>query len=101
MQVVSVIYEKENILKAQKAFYEALYAKREQDIEGDVDIEDFFFNNMSPSLDENEQKELEGEITEQELLKCFKTLKNGKSPGLDGYPAEFYNFFWNDMKTFQ
>ncbi len=30
---------------------------------------------MSPSLDENEQKELEGEITEQELLKCLKQWK--------------------------
>ena len=25
-------------------------------------------------------------------------LKNNKSPGWDGLPAEFYKFFWDDLK---
>ena len=27
-------------------------------------------------------------------------MKNGKSPGTDGFPAEFYKFFWPDLGTY-
>ena len=32
-----------------------------------------------------------------ECLTALKNMKNGKSPGLDGYTVEFYKFFWNDI----
>ena len=28
----------------------------------------------------------------------LKNMKNGKSPGSDGYTAEFYKIFWKDLK---
>ena len=30
----------------------------------------------------------------------LKNMKNGKSPGTDGYTAEFYKFFWKDIGNF-
>ena len=27
-------------------------------------------------------------------------MKNNKSPGSDGYTAEFFKFFWSDLKDF-
>jgi hypothetical protein len=30
-------------------------------------------------------------------LTAIRTFKNGKSPGTDGLPAEFYKIFWNDV----
>jgi len=31
-------------------------------------------------------------------VKIIKTFKNGKSPGTDGLPIEFYKIFWNNIK---
>jgi hypothetical protein len=27
-------------------------------------------------------------------------MKNGKSPGMDGFTTEFYKFFWKDINRF-
>lgn len=44
----------------------------------------------------NEQKEsLDGQITFQEITEAMRQLSNGRSPGIDGLPAEFYQTFWN------
>ena len=37
-------------------------------------------------------------MTENELLKSIKSYKNNKTPGTDGLTAEFYKFFWQDIK---
>jgi hypothetical protein len=39
----------------------------------------------------------EGKISEGECVEVIKTFKNGKSPGTDGLPIEFYTIFWNDI----
>ena len=37
-------------------------------------------------------------MTGNELLKSIKYFKNNKTPGTDGLTAEFYKFFWQDIK---
>ena len=39
-------------------------------------------------------------MTENDLPKSLKALKNGKTPGTDGINAEFYKFIWSDIKEF-
>jgi hypothetical protein len=41
---------------------------------------------------------LEGVLKPEEMLLALKNMKNGKSPELDGFTTEFYNFFWSDLK---
>lgn len=53
-----------------------------------------------PKLSEADKELCETEITEKEILSSIKQLKNGKSPGTDGLTAEFYKFFWIDIKPF-
>ena len=48
-------------------------------------------------LDEQEQNECEGLLTEAECLESLKSMESNKSPGSDGLPAEFYKVFWNDV----
>ena len=42
---------------------------------------------------------LEKPISQEEMLQALKGMQNDKSPGLDGFPAEFYKFFWQDIKN--
>ena len=39
-------------------------------------------------------------ITIDEIGKSLKNLPNNKAPGTDGFTADFYKFFWLDIKTF-
>ena len=50
-----------------------------------------------PTLTNEQALECEGIISETELL--LKPMKIDKSPGKDGMTKEFYEFFWNDIKS--
>ena len=39
-------------------------------------------------------------LTAAECLESLKTMEPNKTPGTDGIPAEFYEVFWNDIKSF-
>ena len=39
-----------------------------------------------------------GNITMDECKRSVFSIKDGKSPGLDGFPVEFYKAFWEDIK---
>ena len=41
-----------------------------------------------PELSEEQQASLEGEITLEEAGTALKNMKNGKSPGADGFGAD-------------
>ena len=36
-------------------------------------------------------------ITANECLKALKDFQPRKTPGTDGFPAEFYRFFWSEI----
>ena len=38
-------------------------------------------------------QKLVGEITLSELAQALKTMKNNKTPGIDGFPSEFFKVF--------
>ena len=86
-----------DILNLQKQYYHDLY-KDEIRID-DVTINDLIGEN-SCKLDNEESNNLEGEITYEELGNALKNMKNSKSPGMDGFTAEFFKFFWIDLGKF-
>lgn len=86
-----------DILNYEKTFYEKLYAKH--NISDERQINYVVGENMK-KLSDDEAKKLEGEITYEELGKALRTMKNDKSPGLDGFTVEFFKFFWVDIGTF-
>lgn len=54
----------------------------------------------NPKRKEEFKIRLEGELSEAEILAVLKKLKNNKSYGSDGFTAEFFKFFYNDLKSF-
>ena len=48
-----------------------------------------------PKLTEEEKLSCEGRIISEECVKALDTFENGKTPGNDGIPVEFYKTFWS------
>ena len=61
----------------------------------------FFDKYKTPTLDRVVAEELECPITVAELEVAVKSLQSGKSPGPDGFPAEFYKKFWKQLAPHQ
>ena len=87
----------EEILNSQTVYFKTLYSEN-------INIDD---NPIETILGENQSKLsdqdaniLEGEIKYPELAEALKNMKNSKTPGNDGLTAEFFKFFWIDLKMF-
>ena len=57
--------------------------------------QEFFINSLDCSLSNEESSLCEGEVTLEECTRALHSFKNNKSPGLDGFPYEFYSKFWD------
>ena len=80
-----IIHDNNLITQEVKTFYENLYASRENNI-----VHCNIDNINTPTLSQEESDSLEGPITLQEALPSIKQMKNVKSPGSDGFTAEFF-----------
>lgn len=94
----TILHDQELILKETELFYKNLYASRETDLE-EIDLNEYVGNNMKTITDEQANK-LEGFLTLQEISDTLKNMKNGKSPGLSGFSAEFFKVFWKQLGAF-
>ena len=88
-----VITDKDEILQEQQTFYEKLYTP----IKAPTDFTNFFINDSNASLDENQKLLCDLPITKLECKKALDKMKNNKTPGTDGFPAEFYKYFWEHI----
>jgi hypothetical protein len=72
-------------------------------------IKDFLVLQVQFSLDENinfdipqvsceENEKLTSSFTEQEVKEAIFQMKHNKAPRPDGFPAEFYQIFWETIK---
>ena len=91
-----VITAPEQILIEQRDYYEKLYTSEANDHTDTY--EDIFYPNTGNKLTEEDRQLLEKCIEIEEMKNTVQQLKNNKSPGIDGLPAEFYKIFWNDIK---
>lgn len=83
-------------MQEQTSFYNKLYTTQivnSTEVQNKTEIFLHTFFNIQPITEE--QKLLcEGSVTDNELLWALKLMKNNKTPRSDGFPADFYNFFF-------
>ena len=90
----TVLIDQEIILKETELFYKNLYSSRETELEN-INLNKYVGHSMKKITDEQAEK-LEGLLTLHEISNTLKNMKNGKSPGLSGFSAEFFfKFFGN------
>jgi hypothetical protein len=51
-----------------------------------------------PQLSPEEKNVLSADFTEIEVKEAVMQIKNNKAPGPNGFPAEFYQVFWDTIK---
>ena len=94
-----LITDPQEILDEQRKYYENLYSDPNIDIDCKCNNSYNFMENPNISkLCTQSSKECEENITVEEFTHALRAMQNNKSPGSDGFPTEFYTFFWNDMK---
>ncbi|KAK3754319.1 hypothetical protein QZH41_006121 [Actinostola sp. cb2023] len=76
-------------------FYTKLYKKEPIDL----NEQDRLLQNMTQKLDKTESEQCEGPFSIEEATTALQEDSNGKSPGKDGLPPEFYKRFWNKLGT--
>ncbi|KAK3728108.1 hypothetical protein QZH41_014265, partial [Actinostola sp. cb2023] len=76
-------------------FYTNLYKK---DLI-DMIEQDRLLTNITRKLDNTESEQCEGPFSIEEATSAIQEANNGKSPGKDGLPPEFYKRFWNKLGT--
>jgi hypothetical protein len=89
------------ILKEELRFYKTLYTQP-TDVRGANSRENakiFFMDENIPKISEDDNKYCDSNISIEEIGQALKDLKNGKTPGSDGFPPDFYKFFWCEIKV--
>ena len=93
------VTNQEEILNEIKLFYQVLYHNNDDKLE-EVSLSTLLNENTVPKLSDEQKQFLETHISSSEVHKSLKNLKNNKSPGTTGFPADFFKFFWNDIGAF-
>ena len=98
LETGETVLEQYAILNLVKEYYANLFKSRDNDID-DIQLGNLLDRNKIVTLSETESNYLEGPLTIEELGIALKKMKNNKTPGIDGFPSEFFKFFWGKLKN--
>ena len=85
----SVIIEQDKILNEVKEYYANLFKNKDSELLN-VNLSEILNDSQINKLTNIQALALEGPVTLAELGKVLKHMKNNKTPGIDGFPAEFF-----------
>ena len=90
----NILTKSADILNEEKQFYQNLYTSSNPPA---FEFKDIMGSNEHPKLAEDSKQLCEGLVTLDECKDALKSMANNKTPGTDGFPTEFYKFFFNDI----
>ena len=64
------------------------------------DMSDFIKRNTKNMLKETQKEALEQPVSMSELTAALRSMKNGKSPGSNGFTVSFFKHFWDYIGIF-
>ena len=98
----SIINDQNQALKTQKGieqhtvnFYKSLFLSRNP---GQDDVDHYLSSTNMNVIPEHLATQLDQDITLPEIDNAVKGFLNNKSPGSDGLTAEFYKYFWGEIR---
>ena len=89
----AIITDSDRILKEQGKFYKKLYTPAE----AEPDFEHLYLNENIPKITKASKEQCDLPITLEECKKALNNMKINKTPGTDGFPVEFYRYFWEEL----
>ena len=92
------IHDEKSILNEIGTYYQELYKENNNQNDNFHKTNSYIQNLSIPKISKSGHDDCEEILSESELAKAIKSMKNGSSPGSDGIPVEFYKIFWNDLK---
>ena len=93
----SEVTEEKEINEHLFSFYECLFTQKNS--KNNNEIKSYLKNVEVAKLSDDIKEKCENGISEKELWQALRNMPNDKSPGNDGLTKEFYETFWEDIKS--
>ena len=93
-----VLTDQKSILGELTNFYSKLFKCSDHRLD-DVELNKLLQGYQVNKLSLEQAESLEGPLTHKEISLSLKEMENNKSPGIDGFPAEFFKVFWKEIST--
>ena len=91
-----MITHQKELLENIKNYYTCLFKNKDNTL-SEVNLHKLLKN---VKINKVSDSSLGNMLQEEELGKVLRTMKNNKSPGIDGITSEFLKVFWGRLKTF-
>ena len=93
------IKDQVTILEETKLFYQTLYSSRDSELL-DFNLETELSGYTVPKLNIDESSNIEGLLAYQQATISLKNMAKNRSPGTDGFNADFFKVFWGQIGQF-
>jgi hypothetical protein len=93
---VDITKEPEEIQNIIRSYYKRLYSTKLENLD---EMDNFLYRYQVPKLKQDQINDLNSPISPKEIETIINSLPTKKRPGPDGFSAEFYQTFKDDLIT--